>query len=257
MLACTISSLWLPKRGNSLDEYEDAFAHQPAGKQVVHSRCCLAVADGASESSFANIWAKQLARQFSQQPFRTVDELRVQIQPLYERWRTIVFRKPLAWFAEEKARQGAFATLLGMEIIGGRRGTRVTGTWRSAAIGDSCLFQVRQGDLLLAWPVNDADRFDNFPTLLSSVPARNLTIWDEVNFYHGTWRKGDYFILATDALSACLLKNGHHSCPSWQQIIDLAFLPDAQEHFAEWVETRRDCREMKNDDTTCLVVVME
>src|SRR6266404_6244133 len=43
----------VPKRGNSTEEYEDAFAANPnAGR--------FAIADGASESSFASLWAKLL-----------------------------------------------------------------------------------------------------------------------------------------------------------------------------------------------------
>ncbi len=41
--------LCLPKRGNTEDEYEDAWAVDPA-------RGRFAVADGASETSFAGRW---------------------------------------------------------------------------------------------------------------------------------------------------------------------------------------------------------
>lgn len=45
----------VPKRGHSAEEYEDAYA---AALQVGR----FAVADGASESSFASLWASCLSR---------------------------------------------------------------------------------------------------------------------------------------------------------------------------------------------------
>ena len=48
----------LPKRGHSADEYEDAYAANPyVGR--------FAVADGASESSFAALWAQLLVNGFT------------------------------------------------------------------------------------------------------------------------------------------------------------------------------------------------
>src|SRR5947207_1887149 len=50
---CDIKVFCCPKLGNSLEEYEDAWAHRqsrtPVGIRV-------AVADGATESSFAKLW---------------------------------------------------------------------------------------------------------------------------------------------------------------------------------------------------------
>ncbi len=47
----------LPKRGHRLEEYEDAYAGNPDGGR-------FAVADGAAESSFANVWAQLLVSGF-------------------------------------------------------------------------------------------------------------------------------------------------------------------------------------------------
>src|SRR2546429_8165008 len=55
---CDIKVFCCPKLGNSLEEYEDAWAHRqtrtPVGIRV-------AVADGATESRFAKLWAVLLA----------------------------------------------------------------------------------------------------------------------------------------------------------------------------------------------------
>jgi len=59
--ACDIKVFCCPKLGNSLEEYEDAWAHRqtrtPVGIRV-------AVTDGATESSFAKLWAVLLAESY-------------------------------------------------------------------------------------------------------------------------------------------------------------------------------------------------
>ena len=48
-------TFWLPRRGNSPDEYEDAFAVDDASGRY-------AVADGATEGCFTGLWARLLGR---------------------------------------------------------------------------------------------------------------------------------------------------------------------------------------------------
>ena len=95
------SVLCLPKRGNSEDEYEDAWAGDPAAGR-------FAVADGASESSFAGLWAQLLAEGFLSAP-RPEDMPRWLAGP-ERRWAAEVMGLELPWYAEMKREQGAFAT---------------------------------------------------------------------------------------------------------------------------------------------------
>ena len=50
---------WAPKSGNTASEYEDAYAVKPEALR-------FAVADGASETSFARQWAELLVEGFVQ-----------------------------------------------------------------------------------------------------------------------------------------------------------------------------------------------
>ena len=118
----------LPKSGNSAEEYEDAFAASPE-----HGR--FAVADGASESSFAGLWARLLVEGFVKEARKPWEETGW-LKPLHERWAAEVNRRPLPWYAEMKRQEGAFATLLGFAL-------RSPDHWRAVAVGDSCLIQVR------------------------------------------------------------------------------------------------------------------
>src|SRR4051794_29142331 len=87
-------ALRLPKRGHTPEEYEDAFAADPALGR-------FAVADGASESSFAGQWARLLAEGFvapGARPWRGADWLTAPRR----RWAAEVLPLPLPWYAEAK-----------------------------------------------------------------------------------------------------------------------------------------------------------
>ena len=56
---CDIKVFCCPKLGNSLEEYEDAWAHRQTSTGIR-----VAVADGATESSFAKLWAVLLAESY-------------------------------------------------------------------------------------------------------------------------------------------------------------------------------------------------
>src|SRR5262249_10571454 len=147
-----------PKRGNAAEEYEDALAADPATGR-------FAIADGASESSFAAAWARLLAEGFvgaAGKPWRDLDWL----DPPRRRWADEVDGLSLPWYAEMKREAGAFATLLGLALRPPREGRR--GEWRALAVGDSCLFRTRGGRLLKAFPVTASADFDNQPHLIGS-----------------------------------------------------------------------------------------
>ena len=65
----------VPKRGNAETEYEDAYfpEHAP-DHEVTEFRC--AVADGASESAFASVWARLLVRSFGRRRLRLREHTR-------------------------------------------------------------------------------------------------------------------------------------------------------------------------------------
>src|SRR5438874_561624 len=143
----------LPKRGNSADEYEDACAANPYMGR-------FAVADGASESSFAGLWAQLLVNGFTKLVEKP-DPDAGWLQALQKDWAKQVGSKPLPWYAEAKRDQGAYATFLGLALK--RSSKDGKGLWRAVAVGDSCLFHFRGGRLLGAFPLNKSQQFGNQP----------------------------------------------------------------------------------------------
>jgi hypothetical protein len=216
----------LPKRGHGAAEYEDAFAGMATR---------FAVADGASESSFAGAWARLLTQAFVRGPVKWPAWL----TPLQERWASTAVTGPLPWYAETKFEEGAFATLLGVVAEPPRR------RWRAWAVGDSCVFHVRRNRLMQAFPRIHSGEFDNAPRLVGSrsrPPRRERA--------RGAWRDGDRLLLMTDALAQWFLRRVEAGRRPWR-IIDRL---QGDEDFAPWIEKLRDRGELRNDDVTLLTV---
>jgi serine/threonine protein phosphatase PrpC len=228
----------LPKRGNSEEEYEDAFAGSA-------ERGRFAVADGASESSFAGIWAQLLAKGFvheAQRPWKETGWL----EPIRARWVTEVGRRPLPWYAEMKREQGAFATLLGLAL-------RRPNHWRAVAIGDSCVMQVRDGRLAVSFPMRHAEDFGNQPAL---VPSRVIGGGRQptLRLFNGLWKPGDCFLLMTDALAQWFLAEFEEERRPWERLIPLLRDTGAMDTFAALVAEAREHGAMRNDDVTLVLV---
>lgn len=250
-----VQVFWLPKAGNAVEEYEDAFSYSVAERR-------FAIADGATESSFAERWAQGLVRQFTAEPPVTIASpgggLQQWLVPLQRLWREGIDWAHLPWFAEEKAQLGAFATFLGMEFASGesfttqfffRRPRKKDLRWQAVAIGDSCLFQVRAGALLKAFPLERSDQFNSRPLLLCSNPASNLPVWSKVCVTEGNYEEGDLFVLATDALAKWFLAEHEAGGKPWTALAALKTDGD----FAAWAARLRQERTLRNDDTTVLL----
>jgi serine/threonine protein phosphatase PrpC len=229
------------KRGNAPDEYEDAFAGDAAKGR-------FAVADGASESSFAAAWAKLLADGFvgADRGLWRLDWL----VPARQSWAAEVDTRPLPWFAEEKRELGAYATLLGIAFRTAPEG----GTWRALAVGDSCLFRLRAGKLRKSFPLARSSDFGNQPALLGSRGRAADTPPQGIRRARGKWRPGDRILLATDALAEWLLRRHEQEQQPADDIERLLAESAPQDAFAGWVEERRDRQGLRNDDVTLVVI---
>lgn len=238
-----------PKAGNSSNEYEDAFA---SSEQVVEVEYRYSIADGATESSFADIWAKILADDYCFGEF-DFDSLSECIKRLTLRWQKKVHTKDLPWYALEKLESGAFSSLAGVAL------TEVTETEMQAemaAIGDSCIFHIRDGVLLSAFPLESAEDFNNSPALISSNPERNKGLEEHIKKRSVAATQGDSFYLMTDALSCWLLRRYKEDPNVLQRMNDL----QEDEKFYRLIEQERSVPYeeggyyLRNDDVTFIRV---
>jgi hypothetical protein len=233
-------TLALPKAGAGPDAYEDA-AQVRAEAWPVRA----AVADGATESVFAGTWAEILVGAGTGEAL-TTDRLREGLPDWQRAWAARCDAQAAAapWYVRAKADEGAFATLLGLEVC-------ADGRWRAAAVGDCVLFHLRDGALRASWPIHSLDAFGNRPALLPSRPSADASGMDALRTTSGPWTPGDVFLLTTDAVGAGLLRGA--------QSPEAPFRPAAAADwsaaaFREAVATARAEGALRNDDSTLLVL---
>jgi hypothetical protein len=230
--------LWLPKGDHTAEEYEDAAFVSETGTWPLRA----AVADGATESVFARDWANRLVRGAAQSEGLNADSFPQQLRDwqnafLQQHQQQQLREGERAWYAERKAEEGAFATLLGLTVHRDR-------SWQAFSVGDCCLFHLRDNDVIVAWPFDDAEAFDDRPALVPSLSERDAP---SPKTHSGEWKLHDAFVLTTDALAAWLLDGGTPA--------DLFSLPP--DTFQEGVEAAREEGALRDDDTTALTLKIE
>ncbi len=237
------------KAGNRPEECEDA-----SGIRFSESGPArVAVSDGASESAFARDWARILARAFVSRPM-PLDGLdgasfNEWLVPCEEEWNGVVPWGRIPWHGQAKTRTGAMATLLGLTFDpasspeGGHR-------WEAVAIGDCCMFVVRDDALSLSFPLIESGQLNNNPPLICSNPANNAGIGERVHRMQGDCLPGDLVLLTSDALAGWFLREHEAGEKPWRTLMSL----DSYEAWRAWVDEQRNGRTMRNDDTTLVSV---
>lgn len=236
----TVRELWTQKMGNKPEEWEDAYATDPAGGTIV-------VADGASSGIYCRIWADQLTKRFIADRPDPRDWLAFGkwVHGLRGEWRTTINYSTLNWAKQRKVDEvGAAATLLALEV--GSVDAEGNRPWRACAVGDASLFWVRNGQLQASFPVVAADQFGSAPLLVRSNPGfKTLAL-----IAAGVCQPGDRFLLATDAVAARLLKSAASGPgPDWER-----FETIEEEAWRKELDTLRQTHDMVNDDCTLIAV---
>ena len=229
----------VPKQGNSEDEYEDAWAADPAVGR-------FAVADGASETSFAGRWAQLLTEAYLAAP-RPPDPAEW-LPDARRRWSAEVMGLELPWYAEMKREQGAFATLLGVKVRPPAADRHAT--WRAVGVGDSCLIRVRRNGQMRSFPLRKSSDFGNQPTLVGSRDVPTMTPEQA----SGSLLPGDRLYLMTDALAQWFMQKREGGGRPWEDAMTVLSAPEPDEAFAGWMNELRDREELRNDDVTLLAI---
>ena len=278
-MRASLIAYWAPKEGSSAAEYEDAWRVLPdPADELPGSWVAVAVADGATESLLARYWADMMVDEFAVARGSACDarSFAETALALSARWPAVVesymaerekAARPLRWYERPGIEKGAFATLLTLQMnIDTPPGDgaepddgaepymnpgipRVIGDWRSAAMGDTCLFHVRDGRLRAAFPVSESGSFGTSPALLGSGDTDPGPIVDHVRLARGTVAEGDDFFVCTDAMAAWFLSRSEEGGKPWETLRDLSEIG-----FAEWVDEARRTSGLHNDDVTLVHV---
>ena len=245
----------LAKEGFLVGQSEDSYAFRwSAGADCQCAWQRVAVADGATQSGFPSIWSRLLARSFVRHPWWDIDQLQSSITALAPQWHKRVFARPLPWFAEAKARIGPFSTLVGLELRDYSPAHPNGGTWRAVAVGDSCIFHLRDDSLQRAFPLTESAAFGNAPLLISSRQSQNARLAGRISSVEGEWQAGDMFFLATDAMAQWVLMEHERGRSPWREVLACGEDRYRCWPFRAWAKAKRRAGEMRNDDLTCVVV---
>jgi len=267
----SVWSFWAPKAGNRAHEYEDdydfSYNRVTRGQREVHSSARVlrhsmcyprfAVADGATGSVFSGTWAHQLVKLYVAKGPRRPETLRKWVEREVRAWLACVSRSDLPWYAVNKVNEGAFAALVGLSLL---RGDLGGGSWTALAVGDSCLFQLRDGALVTRFPVAASEALGYHPWLLSTRADKNATIWERGDELRrtGDWQPGDSFLMMTDALAHWFLRQVEVDEKPWHTLSDLVTASALDRTaFLNWIEELRDAKQLRNDDVTLLIVSVE
>jgi len=234
---------WLVRGGNDPAQCEDACAADDNTSRY-------AVADGAAEGCFSRLWAGMLVQDFVRASGLGIDGWYDSLLPVQQRWDADVHSRVLRPSAKRAAREGAFATFLGIVLGDPADPCR----WQAVAVGDTCLMHTRGHVLLRSFPLDHASQFDNYPNLVGSRMPVEAVLQRQRLWADGRGESGDRLWAMTDALAQwCLAEQGGGGNP-WATLDSLLPSSDGQRDFAAWIEGLRNSRRLKNDDVTLLTI---
>jgi hypothetical protein len=233
----------LPKAGSRPDEYEDAWG-------VSEDGTCLAVADGASDAFESGEWARLLVRAFLADQPPSGAALAGWLRQPTDAWKSFIHWDQLTYYQEAKARDGALATFLGVRYLPPPAGASWPWRWRAFAVGDACLFHVREDRLIAAFPLERSDAFSTTPALLSTNPQHQARSVTAVRALEGELLPGDTMFFATDAFAAWFLNRLERGIRPWHFLTDVV---RGLETFDRLIDRVRFYEGIRNDDTTLVL----
>jgi len=242
---------WMPKDLGYAREYEDAF-------EVDEARGAAAIADGVSSAIFSGLWARLLTKSAVDRPpdLQDFPSFAGWLAELRAAWRGEIDPGKLKFYQREKLVDGAMSTLLWLSLLPAADGGQPASDrcrFCSVSIGDSCLFHVRQGQLLRVFPMESSAEFGLDPAVLGSVDRQRDHLL-EFEVLEDECLAGDLLVLCTDALGLWGLRRIEAGEPvDWTRYWDMP--PAAwQEEICEL----RAANRMRFDDTTlALLKVVE
>ncbi len=245
MLKLSTKGFSTHKAAETPDDCQDAWAMNKGAARY-------AVADGATRSLFPKQWAKLLVNHFCQKDMLSLDEGNWQawITPLQRDWLkqvTAIVQETKRFISIDRLSKSepAAATFIGLEF------DKDTTEWKAGIVGDSCLFQIKNSQLVESYPIKQSEGFNNHPEAFASFEKENYA---KPQIVEGKAAPGDLFILATDALAKWIIL--HEEAGQLGAALNrLTALTDDAE-FAQFVEAARETEDIPlvNDDVTLLCI---
>jgi hypothetical protein len=234
--------LWLPKSGNSAEECEDVRA-------VDEGRRLAALSDGAGSGIFSRLWAELLTRSLLDERPALGDPAALArwLGTCRERWLAAINFPSLRYTQQLRVRNaGAGATLLTLQLTRHAAAADAV-SWTAWAVGDTCLFWVRDNRLLATFPAARAADFGLRTPLLQTTADRPVIT---PLLARGMGKLGDLFLLSTDATAQLLLARCERGAePDWERFWQV---PEAE--WRDEMAALRERGDIVDDDYTLLAV---
>ncbi|MFE9793493.1 hypothetical protein ACFYRL_17335 [Streptomyces goshikiensis] len=268
-----VTHLVTPKHGSTDTECEDAVAVLPhrSYEEMLREPLTASVCDGATESVLAKDWARILADTSAREAMDRADllaggpafeEFAAAAVAQWDPWLASYTQaradegRPLKWYEQSKLTSGAFATLLSVRVDPVLVETAgAHWHWRAAALGDSCLFHLRDDTLLRSFPVEHPDEFGVTPDLFGSRNHDTALIEERTRFAEGECVPGDRLLLMTDALAAWFL-TAPDRFRALGELLEFAG-PDDLAGFSRWLTGLREQQVLRNDDVAVVRIDFE
>lgn len=240
-------TFWLPKDADETAQYQDAFALDAETGRA-------AIADGVSSAIFSGPWARLLTLGIVAEPPPLEDSAAFQGWLAEKRaaWINTIDTSKLTWYQRPKMVDGAMTTLLWLELLPSEtnaEGLATSYDLRSFAIGDSCLFHLRGGELLYWFPLASAGEFGLNPAVVGSVD-RQLDHLLGFKARDHDCLPGDLLVLATDAVALWAVERQESG-----EAVDWARYWDCSDD--DWrgeIFALRDAKQMRFDDSTLVLL---
>lgn len=237
----------LAKDADHPEQDEDAYGIDAA-------RGIASVADGVASAIFSRQWAGILAAAaVADTPDPNDKESFTRwLAQRRQAWSEQIDVTGLAWFQKAKLPMGAFSTLLWVRVLPTEEDCPGQfGAYRlhCCAIGDSCLFHVRNGELVRTFPVHKAAELEADPIVLGSVDLSRDQLMEFVTLDELCY-PDDLLVLCTDAIAAWALRRIESGDPPvWNDYWNMTE-PQWQDQIAQL----RQRQEMRYDDATLLLL---
>lgn len=231
----TARVFWSAKWGSPAEEWEDGCAFS-------ETRQRFAVTDGASASFLAGEWAREVAECYARgEATGPLDGWVATVARQHERSvkARLAATSDEVWYVDEAAARGSYCTFLGLEVMPAARGV----AWTATAVGDTCLFHLREDRLIQAFPLDRAEDFGSTPDLVTSRAHAGSFGGRNAEELMGIAAEGDVLVLASDAMSQWALE--HAGEGSWRLLTGLRAAG-----LGQLVDELRSVDEMVNDDVT-------
>ena len=232
-------TFWLPKDLDQPEAYEDAFALD-AGRGVA------AICDGVGAGIFSGAWARILAENLvARPPSDAAAGWTNWLGQCRQTWRAAIDVENLAWHQKAKLEVGGAATALWLQLTPEAGGYR----YDCRAIGDCCLFHVRRGRVLRAFPLDASQNFEAHPAVLFSQIGKPDGAAEIVDLSDDC-EEDDLLALATDALAAWAIRA--LEAGETPEFAEQWFWSDSD--WGDFIQRERQSGAMRFDDTTLLLL---